>query len=273
MILRGVALRRPKLRWREHGIAAVALAATSVLGLAACSSGGASALQTTAAAQSSSPGASSSATSACSPSATRLTFWGWPAGYDLAVNEFNKTHPDVCVVLENAGAAGAEYTKLSDALKAGSGAPDIATIEYFELPSFEITHSLVDLSAYGIDSAKANEASVAWSQVSQGSHVYAMPVDLGPLALYYNQKEFSANGISVPKTWSQFATEAATLHTKDASQAMTNFDPEDAQAVLGLMQQWGAFPFSYTGGSSLGIHFTGAQEMAFAKYWQGAHLV
>ncbi|WP_066516077.1 ABC transporter substrate-binding protein [Curtobacterium ammoniigenes] len=268
MVLRGLAPRRPNARARGRSVAAIALAAVSVLGLAACSSGGSGSGGASAVAQSSSPSPSSTTTASCSPNATRLTFWGWPAGYDLAVNEFNKTHKDVCVALENAGAAGDEYTKLSDAIKAGNGAPDIATIEYFELPSFEITHSLVDLSSYGIDSAKANEAPAAWAQVSQGSHVYAMPVDLGPLALYYNQNEFSQNGLSVPTTWDQFATEAATLHTKNPADAMTNLDPENAQAMLALMQQYGAFPFTYTGGSKLGINFTGSNEMAFAKYWQ-----
>jgi multiple sugar transport system substrate-binding protein len=184
------------------------------------------------------------------------------------VNEFNKTHPSICVALENAGATTAEYTKLSDAIKAGNGAPDIATIEYFEVPSFEITNSLVDLSSYGIASMQKNEAPVAWSQVSRGSHVYAMPVDLGPMALYYNSKQFATAGISVPATWDQFAADAAALHRKNSSAAITNFDPESPQDVLALMQQYGAFPFTYTGGSKLGIDFTGAKEMAFARYWQ-----
>lgn len=262
MTFRKLAARHPGARQRRRAIAASALATASVIGLAACSSGG------DATAAGSPPSASSTTTASCSANATRLTFWGWPAGYDLAVEEFNKTHPSICVALENAGATTAEYTKLSDAIKAGSGTPDVATIEYFEVPSFEITDSLVDLSAYGISPAGKNEAPVAWSQVSRGSHVYAMPVDLGPMALYYNKTRFAAAGIPVPATWNQFADDAATLHRKDPSAAITNFDPESPQDVLALMQQYGAFPFTYTGGSKLGIDFTGTKEMAFAAYWQ-----
>ncbi len=259
--------RKPRAtsRRRTHRLAAAAIALASIAALAACSSSNSS---TSAASSSASPSPTSTTTASCSAGATKLTFWGWPAGYDLAVNEFNKTHPKICVELENAGASTDEYTKLSDAIKAGSGTPDIATIEYFELPSFEVTNSLVDLSKYGIDSAKADEAPIAWSQVSQGSHVYAMPVDLGPTALFYNSKVFSANGLSVPTTWAQFASEADQLHAKDSSAAITNFDPESPQDVLALMQQFGAFPFTYSGGSKLGINFTGSSEMAFAKYWQ-----
>jgi len=252
--------RLPRLRARSWS--ALTVAVVAALGLSACSSGGGDA--TTA----STPSPSSTTTASCSSGATKLTFWGWPAGYDLAVDEFNKTHPDVCVALENAGASTQEYTKLSDAIKAGSGAPDIATIEYFELPSFEVTQNLVDLSKYGIGSAKADEAPVAWSQVSRGSHVWAMPVDLGPMALFYNQQQFAAAGITVPTTWTEFATAAQTLQSKDSSTAITNLDPTNAQAMLALMQQADAFPFTYTGGSKLGIDFTGAKQQAFAEYWQ-----
>lgn len=240
----------------------LAIAAVVALGATACSSGGSTS------AASSTPSPSSTTTASCRSGATQLTFWGWPAGYDLAVDEFNKTHPDICVALENVGASTQEYTKLSDTIKAGTGAPDIATIEYFELPSFTVTKDLVDLSAYGIGAAKSNEADVAWQQVSQGSKVYAMPVDLGPMALFYNEQEFSQAGVTVPTTWDEFATAAQTLQQKDPSAAITNLDPTNAQAMLALMQQYGAFPFTYKGGSKLGIDFTGAEQQQFAEYWQ-----
>ena len=248
---------------RLAGLTAAALVAVSA---AACSSSGSGATPGAAAG-----GASSSAAAGagCAANATPLTFWGWSAGYDLVVKEFNKTHPDICVKLQNAGATTAEYVKLNDVLKAGNGAPDVAQLEYFEVPSFEITHSLVDLSQYGVSSSKSDIAPAAWSQVSQGSALYAMPVDLGPLALYYNSKQFSAAGLTVPTTWDQFSAAADKLHSSDPKAAITNFDPESTQDVLALMQQYGAFPFTYSGGQSLGINFTGAAQTAFADYWQG----
>ncbi len=249
----------------RRGLISLTFAALATLSLAACSTTGSTGAEVDGGAA---VALASSTSAKCSPHATHLTFWGWPAGYNLAVDEFNKTHPKICVQLENAGASTAEYVKLSDALKAKSGTPDVATIEYFELPSFEVTHSLVNLAKYGVSSAKKTEAPVAWSQVTQGSAQYAMPVDLGPLALYYNSAEFSSNGLTVPTTWSQFATTAATLHSKDPSAAITNFDPESTQDVLALMQEYNAFPFTYKGGDTIGIRFTGKSEMAFATYWQ-----
>jgi multiple sugar transport system substrate-binding protein len=244
-------------------VAAGAAALATAL-LAACGSSGDTA---TPGATSNTSGGSGGA--GCRSGATPLTFWGWSAGYDLVVRKFNQTHPDVCVKLENAGAANDEYVKLSDALKAHSGTPDIAQVEYFELPSFEITKSLVDLTPYGVGDAKRNEAPAAWSAVTQGSAQYAMPVDLGPLALYYNSAVFTRYKIAVPTTWGQFAAAADTLHAADPKAAITNFDPVDAQPVLAMMQQYGAFPFTYSGGDTLGINFTGAAQTAFAAFWQG----
>ncbi|MEV5753713.1 hypothetical protein AB0L00_38335 [Actinoallomurus sp. NPDC052308] len=246
--------RRPR---RLIGLAATAVAAVL---LTACGSGSNTPIPGSSAGQASGAG--------CAAGAVPLTFWGWPAGYDLAVKEFNATHPGICVKLENAGATTAEYVKLSDALKAKSGTPDVATIEYFEVPSFEITNSLVDLSKYGVSATKSDVAPVAWSQVTRGSAQYAMPVDLGPMALYYNSKVFSRHGVSVPTTWADFAVAADKLHAADPKAAITNFDPESTQDVLALMQQYNAFPFTYGGGQKLGINFTGPAQTAFAEYWQ-----
>lgn len=242
-----------------------ATAAASAPSVASSAAGGVSG---SSAAPVASASGSATATASCSPSATKLTMWGWAAGYDLAVAAFNKSHPDICVVLENNGASTAEYVKIGDAVKAGSGAPDVAEVEYFDLPSLEITHSLVDLTQYGVSAYKATTAPVAWAQASQGSAVYAMPVDLGPLAQYYNSALFAKYHLSPATTWTAFAADAATLHAANPKAAIANFDPESAQDVLALMQEFNAFPFSYTGGSTLGIHFTGASEMAFATYWQ-----
>lgn len=270
---------------RLTAVAVAAVGALAVTTLGACSSsskpvaqggGSISASDTTAtsaaptdSASAPAPGASSGAPAyKCSDSATKLTMWGWAAGYNLAVDAFNRSHPDICVTLQNNGAANDEYTKIGNTLKAGNGAPDLAEIEYFALPSFEITKSLVDLTKYGANDHKADIAPVAWSQVSQGSAVYAMPVDLGPLVQYYNSTLLSKYNIDVPTTWDQFAAAAQKLHAADPKAAIANFDPTDAQAVLAMMQQYNAFPFKYTGGSNVTIEFTGSAQMAFANYWQ-----
>ena len=274
--------RRPRTRIALGGIAAVA----AVTGLAACSSSGSSttaASSATSAASSSATSASAPASASASPSssvtveaggscsssnAVKITFWAWVPGLGRAVDEFNSTHPGICVTQEDVGAGDPEYVAITNALKAGSGAPDVAEVEYDELPSFEITHNVDNLVPYGANNYKNGFVPWAWSEVSQGSAVYAIPGDAGPMAFYYNSALLAKYHITPPTTWAQFATDAATLHKDDPSAYMTNFSAVDLQWIMSLMAQDNAWPFTYTGGSSVTINWTGAKQMAFAQYWQ-----
>jgi multiple sugar transport system substrate-binding protein len=213
---------------------------------------------------------SASTSTSCKSGATPITFWGWAPGYQLVVNEFNKTHPDICVSLEDNGAGIAEYSKLAAALKAGVGTPDVAEVEYLEVPALEITNSLVNLVPYGVNAYKSDIVPSAWKAVSEGPAVYSMPGDIGPLAFYYNSVLLAKYHLAPPTTWAQFASEAATLHTDDPSAYLANFDPDEGggQWLFALMQQVGAFPFSYAGGKDVTIDFTGPAQMAFADFWQ-----
>jgi multiple sugar transport system substrate-binding protein len=185
-----------------------------------------------------------------------------------AVTEFNKTHSDVCVTQEDVGAGDPEYVAITNALKAGSGAPDVAEVEFDELPSFEITHNVVNLVPYGANNYKNDFVPWAWSEVSQGSAVYAMPGDAGPMAFYYNTNLLAKYHITPPTTWADFATAAATLHKDDPGAYMTNFSAVDLQWIMSLMAQDNAWPFAYSGGSSVTINWTGPAQLAFANYWQ-----
>ena len=271
--------RRPKLAL--GGIAAIA----AVTGLAACSSGSssspASSASTSSTASSSSSSASASASASPSSSVTveagancsssnavKITFWAWVPGLGRAVTEFNQTHPGICVTQEDVGAGDPEYVAITNALKAGSGAPDVAEVEYDELPSFVITKSVDNLVPYGANKYKSDFVPWAWQEVSQGSAVYAIPGDAGPMAFYYNSALLAKYHITPPTTWAQFATDAATLHKDDPSAYMTNFSATDLQWIMSLMAQDNAWPFTYTGGSTVTINWTGPQQMAFAQYWQ-----
>jgi multiple sugar transport system substrate-binding protein len=249
-----------------------ALAVAAAIGTAACGSSPSSSSSTSASAA----GSTAKASSSCKPGAVQLTFWAWAPGYNLVVNQFNKTHPNICVVLDDVGGGNGEYVKLNEALKSGNGIPDVAEVEYIELPSLEITHSLVNLVPYGIDSYKSQIVPSSWAEVSQGSAVYAMPGDIGPLGFYYDTKELAQYHLTPPATWAQFATEAAALHKADSSDYLADFPAADAEWLLSLMQEFGAFPFQYSGGSNVTVDFTGPAEMAFASYWENllkAHVV
>jgi multiple sugar transport system substrate-binding protein len=261
-------LKQRRRRRAARRLTMVSMGAMAAAGVALLSACGGTTSQAAAPATPSTTASGSAHATSCKPGATQLTFWGWAPGYQQVVDEFNKTHPDICVTLENNGASINEYTKLTAALHAGVGTPDIAEVEYLELPSLEITGSLVNLVPYGVNSYKSDIAPFAWDQVSQGSDVYAMPGDIGPMAFYYNSSLLSKYHITPPATWAQFATDAAALHKADPSAYLANFDPVETQWLYALMQEAGVFPFKYSGGTHVTIDFTGAPQMAFANYWQ-----
>jgi multiple sugar transport system substrate-binding protein len=256
-------LPKKSLAWLAGAAAAVTLAACGT-GAPSKPSGGASGGKASA-----SPSASVLAGGAsCSSSATQLTFWAWVPGMNRAVTEFNKTHPGICVTLEDPGAGEPEYTALNNALKAGSGAPDVAEVEFDELPSFIIQKYVVNLVPYGANNYKSDFATWAWDQVSQGSAVYAMPSDFGPMGFYYDQQTLARYHITPPKTWAEFAQDAVKVHTQNPKAYLIDFAANDPQWLMDMMSQAGAWPFSYSGGSNITINWTGPKQQAFAAYWQ-----
>ena len=85
-------------------------------------------------------GSSTNTTSYCKSGATPITFWGWVPGIYRVVDAFNQTHPNICVDYVTKVGGSGEYIPLLNALKAHSGAPDVAEIEFDVLPSFEVLH-------------------------------------------------------------------------------------------------------------------------------------
>jgi multiple sugar transport system substrate-binding protein len=141
-----------------------------------------------------------------------LEFWSWVGGLDNTVKDFEKAYPNIKVHVNNIGGGPAEYQKLQTALKAGSGAPDVAQIEFDFLPSFIATDGLADIAQYGANEAKQYFVPWTWGQVSpDGKTVFGIPQDSGPLALNYNKKIFDQYGLSVPTTWDEYAQDAEKL--------------------------------------------------------------
>src|SRR5262245_14015692 len=152
---------------RKRGLFAAAIAAgLCALAASACSSSSST--------QSSSPQSSASqataggsvVTAGCSKSATPVTFWGWVPGFDKIVTEFNKTHPSICVNLQNVGSGTVEYNKLLLDIRGNKGLPDVAEVEYSALPELEITNSLATLDQYGAQSVESEFSPGFWSLVS-----------------------------------------------------------------------------------------------------------
>jgi multiple sugar transport system substrate-binding protein len=195
-----------------------------------------------------------------------LTFWSWIPHLQHEVDLFNRSHPDVQVKLVDAGKGGTEYVKLRTAMKAGSGAPDAVEIEFQELQTFELLNSLVDIAPYGANAVKNDFVPWTWAQVSQGSKVYAIPQDSGPMALLYRSDIFKQYHLAVPTTWAQYAQEALTLHKANPRIYMTASYLTDGGWTNGLLWQAGSRPFKVNG-STISINFTDANTLKVVNYW------
>src|SRR5580704_5261607 len=130
--------------------AAVGLAVAGAL--AACSSSTSSSAPASGASAAGGSSAPASSGAAALQTPTTLTWWAWAPQDKQLVTAFEKLYPKVKIHLVNAGTGTTEYTALQNAIKAGSGVPDVAQIEYYALPQFALGGSLADLGADGLSS-------------------------------------------------------------------------------------------------------------------------
>lgn len=236
----------------------LATAATGILlagALVACSS--------TSGATSSAGGAKDIA--AALQKTTTITYWSWTPQAKDQVAAFEKAYPKITVKLVNAGTGNDEYTKLQNAIKAGSGAPDVAQIEYYAMPQFELSKSLADLSAYGLGSLESKYSASTWQSVTEGSAIYGLPQDSGPMALFYNKKVFDQYGLGVPATWDEYIAAAAKLHAADPTKYITS-DAGDAGLTTSLIWQAGGKPYVSTA-DSVSVNLQDAGSKKYADMW------
>jgi multiple sugar transport system substrate-binding protein len=251
---------------RRIGVRGAALTVASVLTLSACG-GGSSGTQS---------GGERATTAAISQAdidkalatPTTLTYWAWLPDVQDEVALFEKKYPAIKVNVVNVGQGLPQYQKLRTALKAGSGAPDLAQIEFQSVSTFSITKDLLDLRPYGGEAAKSKFAPGAISQVmGSGGQIWAYPQDTGPLVMLYRKDIFDKYGLQVPTTWDEFATQAKKLHAANPDVSFTDLASGQGVAYMGLLWQAGAKPHTVTGGDSIDINFTDQASKKVADYW------
>ncbi|WP_306216150.1 ABC transporter substrate-binding protein [Actinoplanes sp. RD1] len=240
-----------------------ALASAVTIGLAACgsdddsSTGGG-----TAAAQS----VSDADVEAALQAGGNLTVWAWEPTLTKVVEEFQKKYPKVKVNLANVGTSADQYTALQNAFQAGSGIPDVAQIEYYALPQFALQKNLKDLNTFGAASLKDQYNTGPWNSVNSGGGIYGLPMDSGPMALFYNKEVFDKYKVEVPTTWTEFLDAARKIHQADPKVYIAN-DTGDAGFVTSMIWQAGGKPYTVDG-ETVGINFADAGTQEFVKVWQ-----
>jgi multiple sugar transport system substrate-binding protein len=195
-----------------------------------------------------------------------ITVWAWEPTLKQVVEDFQAKHPKVKVNLVNAGTGNDQYTALQNAIKAGSGVPDVAQVEYYALPQFVLSKALASLNGYGADKLQDTFTPGPWNAVRSGDGVYGLPMDSGPMALFYNKEVFDRHGLKVPTTWDEYVAEAEKLHRADPKAYITS-DNGDAGFTTSMIWQAGGKPYTVDG-AKVGINFADPGTLKFTQTWQ-----
>lgn len=196
-----------------------------------------------------------------------ITVWAWEPTLKQVAADFEKEHPGVKVNLVNAGTGNDQYKALQNAMSAKKGVPDVAQVEYYAMGQYALTKQLTDLRGFGADKLAASFSPGPWNGVKAGGEgVYGLPMDSGPMALFYNKKVFDKYRIKVPTTWDEYVTAARTLHKADPKAYITN-DTGDAGFTTSMLWQAGSRPYKVDG-TKVKIDFADAGARKYTGTWQ-----
>lgn len=194
-----------------------------------------------------------------------LTVWSFSPNVVEIAEAFEKEYPKVTVEVENVGTGGAYYTKLQNAIEAGKGGPDIATIEYNMLPQFVLTEDLVDLRQFGFEDKEDLYDPSVWQTVTVNGGLYELPRGFGPMGLFYNATVFDKYGVEVPTTWDEYLDAARTIHAADPN-AYIAADTGDANVTNSLMWAFGGTPYGVDG-ETVSVDFSDAGTTAYSEFY------
>lgn len=195
-----------------------------------------------------------------------ITVWAWEPTLKQVVADFQAKYPKVKVNLVNAGTGNDQYTALQNAIKAGSGVPDVAQVEYYALPQFALAKSVTDLATLGAGKLDGTFTPGPWSSVHVGNGIYGLPMDSGPMALFYNKDVFDKYDLKVPATWDEYVADAEKLHQANPKAYITN-DTGDAGFTTSMIWQAGGKPYTVDG-TTVGINFAEPGTQKFTGLWQ-----
>lgn len=194
-----------------------------------------------------------------------LEWWTWWGNAEAYAEAWNAEHPDIQIEVNNVGIGEEQTAKLLAAVRAGEG-PDLALAEYQTLPSYVVSGIAADITEYVADS-KDRFTDPVWNLTTLEGVTYGVPVDLGPMMMFYRPDLFEKFGIDVPTTWDEYRVAGETARAQDPSVFLNVFSPIDGGKFAGLAQQAGAEWWTVEDGTwSVDINDDASKKVA--DYWQ-----
>ncbi|MFE2050679.1 ABC transporter substrate-binding protein [Streptomyces sp. NPDC059459] len=207
------------------------------------------------------------ASSARTGTTTRITFWSALRGSQEVVDAFNRTHRTVQVDFQQIPSGGqGGYAKLSNAARAGN-APDVATIEYPQVPGYAIDGVARDLTDLVSDRLRRRLLPQALGLTTFEGRVYSVPLDVEPMVMHYRADLFEHYGLRTARTWDEFAEQAATVRRKAPDRRLVLFPTDGMTQFACYAWQAGAQWFDTSGGA-WNVSLADAPSRRVAEYWQ-----
>jgi lactose/L-arabinose transport system substrate-binding protein len=145
-----------------------------------------------------------------------VTVWSWNVAaksLQALVPGFEKQTPGVRVNVDMTGAR--MQTRLMLSLASNVGAPDVSQFELVDAPRYIATGKLADLTPVAAK-YRSSFPAYLWDNCTMNGHVYAIPWDMGPCAVYYKRDLFAKYGVDPAKiaTWDDYIAAGRTILKK-----------------------------------------------------------
>lgn len=195
-----------------------------------------------------------------------ITVWGWSNVWEPALAAYKAANPGVSVnFVQSQGPD--HYLKVRNALRAGSGIPDVIQADYWAVPSLGIVGGLADLDQYGLGDLEGNFIPWTWQQASLSGQLLALPWDIGPIDLLYRDDVFTEFSLTVPTTWAEFAEQGAKLREQTQDRYFGAFITNQAAWITGLLWQAGARHYAVDG-TNIKVTINDEPTKKVLAFWQ-----
>ncbi|MGO9412564.1 MAG: ABC transporter substrate-binding protein, partial [Spirochaetia bacterium] len=196
-----------------------------------------------------------------------ITMWAWTSNENYSIDLFQKAYPNITVKWTNAGNGGNEYAKVLTATSAGRGLPDVVMSEYTYAPQFMEYGSFQAMNTWVPESVYLKYyPAVTLKWTAMDGKIYGTPQDSGASTMVYRKDVFDRYGLTVPRTWADFAKQAAKLHAANPKITMLSFPQNWILGPLGLVWQAGGKLFDFANGKWY-IDFTNPTAVKVFNFW------
>ena len=178
------------------------------------------------------------------PVTGRITVWSWDSAavaLTRLAKKFRARHPGTEIQVVDIGYENAA-DKTTVGLRADTGLADVVTVDGPKMAGYigNFPRGMHDLTPL-VKGVADDFDRAAWKTVSsEDGRVFALPWDIGPLALYYRRDLFERAGVDAAslKTWDDYV-EAGTVLKRKTGVKLLIMDPAEDSFFPCLMQQQG----------------------------------